>query len=47
VSQLIVALFVLAVAMKMWEHYTAKQSCVYCGTFRGHRQDCPYDLDQR
>jgi hypothetical protein len=46
-SQYIVCLLVLVVAMKMWEHYTTEQSCQYCGTFRGHRQDCPHDIDQR
>ena len=46
-SQYLVGLLVLVVAMKMWEHYTASQSCSYCGQFRGHTQNCPYDFDQR
>jgi hypothetical protein len=46
-SQLLVSMICLVAAWKMWQHYTTAQSCAYCGTFRGHRQDCPYDLDQR
>ena len=42
-SQLLVGMLLLVVAMKMWEHYTTKQTCAYCGVFRGHRQDCPMD----
>jgi hypothetical protein len=25
----------------------AKRQCAYCGDVNGHRQDCPFDLDQR
>lgn len=29
------------------KHEKRKRQCAYCGELNGHRQDCPFDLDQR
>ncbi len=46
-SQIIVSMFVLVIAWQMWESHRDKVTCGYCGGHRGHRQDCPYDHEQR
>lgn len=37
-------------AVLMWELWQKKRdelSCRYCGTYRGHQQDCPLDFLNR
>lgn len=42
-----VALIVLCLMWEAWEHKRKELSCLYCGEYRKHRQDCPYDFENR
>jgi len=33
--------------MHFFGRETERRRCPYCGVVKGHRQDCPYDFDQR
>lgn len=46
-SQLIVGMLLFVVLTSMFEHYTEKRRCAYCGEVGRHKQDCPVDFDQR
>lgn len=46
-SQFLVGLVLLIIMLELWNAHEAKHSCMYCGTYKGHRQDCPYDFESR
>jgi hypothetical protein len=46
VSQLVVSMLCLLIAWRMWSYYVGDRACRYCGHHKGHKQDCPFDLNR-
>ena len=46
-STIIVAFFLLLIMRELWQRHLDRFRCAYCGAHKGHRQDCPFDTDQR
>lgn len=42
-SQLLVGMLLLVIAMRLWEAHTQKHSCAYCGEYKGHEPHCPME----
>jgi hypothetical protein len=46
-DRLLLGLIACLMLLEYARHERAKRQCRYCGGLNGHRQDCPYDFEQR
>lgn len=40
-------ILVMVLLYELTKHHQDKHTCRYCGGYRGHGQNCPYDFEHR